>query len=104
MTADLTQLSAAELVAGYRAKAFSPLEAAKAVLERVELLQPHFKAYRIIDAQAALEQARASESRWTRAAPLGGLDGVPVGAKDLLHVRGFSTRKGSLATGYSDLG
>jgi len=98
MTADLTQLSAAELVAGFRAKAFSPIEVAKAVLERIELLQPHFNAYRIIDAETTLEQARASESRWVRAAPLGVLDGVPVGVKDLLHVRGFPTRKGSLAT------
>ncbi len=33
-----------------------------------------------------------------RGAPKGLLDGVPVGFKDLLHVQGFPTRKGSLAT------
>ncbi|WP_036259701.1 amidase [Methylocapsa aurea] len=98
MTQDLTQLSARELVALYRSKAVSPVEVTKAVLARIELLQPHFNAYRVVDAHSALAQARASEARWSRGAPQGQLDGVPVGFKDLLNVQGFPTRKGSLAT------
>jgi len=98
MAEDLTQLSAAELATGFRTKAFSPVDVAKAVLARLELLQPHFNAYRVVDAEATLAQARASESRWARGEPLGALDGAPVGVKDLLNVQGFATRKGSLAT------
>jgi len=98
LTEDLAQLSAVELAAGYRAKTFSPVEVTQAVLARIERLQPHFNAYRAVDAEAALAQARASESRWTNGAPLGRLDGTPLGVKDLLHVKGFSTRKGSLAS------
>ncbi len=98
MANDLTQLSANELLALYRSKAASPVEVTKAVLVRIDELQPHFNAYRVFDAEAALAQASASEARWQRGAPQGALDGIPVGFKDLLNVQGFPTRKGSLAT------
>src|SRR5664279_3938226 len=98
MANDLTQLSANELLALYRSKAASPVEATKAVLVRIDELQPHFNAYRVFDAEVALAQASASEARWQRDAPQGALDGIPVGFKDLLNVQGFPTRKGSLAT------
>jgi aspartyl-tRNA(Asn)/glutamyl-tRNA(Gln) amidotransferase subunit A len=98
MADDLIQLSANELLALYRSKATSPVEVTKAVLARIAALQPHFNAYRVVDAETALAQARASEMRWQRGAPQGALDGVPVGFKDLLNVQGLPTRKGSLAT------
>jgi len=98
MANDLTQLSASELLALYRNKAASPVEVTKAVLARISNLQPHYNAYRAVDADAALVQAKASETRWQRGAPQGVLDGVPAGFKDLLNVQGFPTRKGSLAS------
>jgi len=98
MTQDLTQLGANELLTLYRAKATSPVEVAEAVLARIERLQPHFNAFRAVDPDSALAQARASEARWLRGAPQGPLDGVPAAFKDLLNVQGFPTRKGSLAT------
>ncbi|MGA3341416.1 MAG: amidase [Methylocella sp.] len=98
MTQDLAQLSANELSALYRAKAASPVEATKAILARIKLLQPHFNSYLAVDDQSALAQAQASEARWSRSVPQSELDGVPVGFKDLLNVQGFPTRKGSLAT------
>jgi aspartyl-tRNA(Asn)/glutamyl-tRNA(Gln) amidotransferase subunit A len=98
MPQDPTQFSASELIAAYRSKALSPVEVVAATLKRIGELQPHFNAYRAVDAEGALAQARASEARWSKGAPLGMLDGVPVGFKDLLNVRGFPTRKGSLAT------
>lgn len=98
MANDLTQLSANELLALYRNKAASPVEVTKAVLARISNLQPHYNAYRAVDADAALVQAKASEARWQRSAPQGVLDGVPAGFKDLLNVQGFPTRKGSLAS------
>jgi len=95
---DLTQVSASELIAAYRSKAISPVEVAAATLKRIAELQPHFNAYRAVDAEGALAQAKASEARWAKGAPLGLLDGVPVAFKDLLNIKGFPTRKGSLAT------
>jgi aspartyl-tRNA(Asn)/glutamyl-tRNA(Gln) amidotransferase subunit A len=91
-------LSAAELVELYRTKALSPLETVKAVLERVGATAAVYNAFRLVDAEGALEQARSSEARWRRGEPLGSLDGVPVTFKDLLDVRGWPTRRGSLAT------
>ncbi|WP_330085132.1 amidase [Methylocystis iwaonis] len=98
MSQDLTQLTAYELIEAYRTKTLSPVEATMATLKRIGELQPHFNAYRAVDADAALAQAKVSEARWARGAPKGLLDGVPVGFKDLLNVQGFPTRKGSLAT------
>jgi len=98
MTTDLTHTSAHGLLALYRGKAASPVEVTQAILDRIESLQPYYNAYRAVDADSALAQARASETRWLIGKPLGPLDGVPVGTKDLLNVKGFPTRKGSLAT------
>lgn len=98
MPTDLTQLSAHALLGLYRSRKLSPVEVTRAVLARIDSLQPHYNAYRAVNAEFALVQARASETRWQRQKPLGGLDGIPVALKDLLNVNGFPTRKGSLAT------
>jgi len=98
MANDLAQLSANVLLSLYRSKEASPVEVTKAILARITQLQPHYNAFRAVDAESALAQARAAEARWQRGAPQGPLDGIPVGFKDLLNVKGFPTRKGSLAT------
>lgn len=94
---DLTGLTAAQLVAGYEAKDFSPVEATRAQLERAEALQPRVNAFVRIDGEDALSRARASEDRWRRGEPEGLLDGVPVTVKDILLQRGGPTYKGSAA-------
>ncbi|MNS75267.1 Acylamidase [compost metagenome] len=91
-------LSAAELLQRYASRDLSPVEVLDAVLDRVARLDPVVNAFRHVDADGAREQARASEARWARASPRGSLDGVPVAFKDLLHVQGWPTRMGSLAT------
>ncbi|MES2582135.1 MAG: amidase [Pseudomonadota bacterium] len=95
---DLTQISASDLLALYRSKAVSPVQATQAVLNRIAAMQPQFNAYRLVDEEGALAQARASEARWHRGTPQGALDGIPVAFKDLLNVKAWPTRKGSLAT------
>ena len=92
------ELSATDLLGLYRKKALSPVEAVDAVLDRIASLNPVFNAFRLVDADAARVQARQSEARWQRGEPTGWLDGVPVALKDLLHVQGWPTRRGSLAT------
>jgi aspartyl-tRNA(Asn)/glutamyl-tRNA(Gln) amidotransferase subunit A len=95
---DPADLAAADLVELFRAKTLSPLEAVRAVLKRIDATAAEFNAFRLVDAEGALAQARDAEARWQRGAPLGSLDGVPVAFKDLLDVRGWPTRRGSLAT------
>jgi aspartyl-tRNA(Asn)/glutamyl-tRNA(Gln) amidotransferase subunit A len=92
---DLALLGAAELLAGYRARSFSPLEVTRAVLERIERLNPKLNAFCVVDPAAALMDARASEARWNNGMPQGWLDGVPVSIKDLLTTRGWPTLRGS---------
>ena len=87
---DIAFASALDLVELYRTQALSPVEAAEALLDRAEALQPKLNAFCVIDRDGALEAARAAERRWRDGAPLGPLDGVPVTIKDLVLMRGLS--------------
>lgn len=95
----LTDCTATELLQLYRSGAASPVEATRAVLDRIERLNPQLNAFCLVDAEAALASARASEARWSAAraggAPTGLLDGVPTSIKDLILTRGWPTRRGS---------
>jgi len=59
MTA-LHELAATELLALYRRRELSPVEATRAVLERVAAWEPHLRATYALDPDAALAQARAA--------------------------------------------
>jgi aspartyl-tRNA(Asn)/glutamyl-tRNA(Gln) amidotransferase subunit A len=95
---DPALLSATDLIALYRAKALSPVEATKAVLARIERHNGAVNAWCHLDAEGALASARASEARWQARAPQGLLDGVPVGVKDNILVAGMPARFGSRLT------
>jgi len=95
MKTDLCALSATELLALYRKKKLSPVEATRAVLDRMEKFNPVLNAFCWIDAKQALENARHSEKRWMKGSPLGLLDGVPASIKDLIVTRGWPTLRGS---------
>ncbi|MFI9258759.1 aspartyl-tRNA(Asn)/glutamyl-tRNA(Gln) amidotransferase subunit A [Streptomyces sp. 2333.5] len=91
----LADLTATRLTAGYAAGEFSPVEAARAVLERAEAAQSATNCFTRIDADEALAGARESEERWRAGEPAGPLDGVPVTVKDLILTRGTPTLRGS---------
>ena len=92
---DLTACTATELLALYASGRASPVDAAQAVLERIEKLNPQLNAYCLVDGESALQSARASEARWRQGKPCGALDGVPVSIKDLILTRGWPTLRGS---------
>ncbi|MFD4408421.1 MULTISPECIES: amidase [unclassified Streptomyces] len=92
---ELTELTAVQLVDGYRKGEFSPVDAARAALERAEHVQPAVNAFVRLEAEEALAQAAESAGRWRRGAPAGLLDGVPVTVKDILLLRGTPTLRGS---------
>ncbi|WP_369169611.1 amidase [Streptomyces sp. R28] len=94
---DLTELTAVQLLDGYRKGEFSPVDATRATLERAERIQPEFNAFVRLTAEEALTQAGESAERWRRGEPAGLLDGVPVTVKDILLMRGGPTLKGSKA-------
>jgi aspartyl-tRNA(Asn)/glutamyl-tRNA(Gln) amidotransferase subunit A len=97
-SAALHELSAAELIAGYRARAFSPVEVTRAVLGHIERWEHHLHALYLLRPELALQQARASEARWLRNAPLGPLDGVPATIKDNIATRGDPLPLGTAAS------
>ncbi len=56
----LHDLSATDLIAGYRAKQFSPSEVLEEVIEHVAAWEPHIKALYLYDPDAARAAAKAS--------------------------------------------
>ncbi|MBI3127039.1 MAG: amidase [Candidatus Tectomicrobia bacterium] len=92
---DLYRLPVRELTALYRAGKASPVEAARAALDRIRAWDGAVNAFCLVDEEGALASARASEERWRRGEPLGPLDGVPATIKDLVLARGWPTRRGS---------
>lgn len=92
-TADLT---ATALIAHYRAKTLSPVEATRAALGRIGRHNGAVNAYCLIDETRAMDAARASEARWMRGEPAGLLDGVPTSIKDIILTKGWPTLRGSL--------
>ncbi|MEV6107646.1 amidase [Streptomyces sp. NPDC051940] len=91
----LAGLTAVRIVEGYRTGAFSPVDAVEAALERAREAQSRTNAFVYVDADGALEQARAAALRWRRGEPEGLLDGVPVTVKDIMLQRGRPTFRGS---------
>ena len=91
---DLVYLSATDLMAAFRNRSLSPLEVTRAVLDRIDALNPRLNAFLLIDHEAALGAARASEARWMKGEPIGALDGVPTSVKDLIQARGWPTLRG----------
>ena len=84
----LHDLSAVDLIAGYKAKQFSPSEVLDDVIAHVEQWEPHIKALYLFDPEAARKVAKASSDRWSNGEPTGVLDGVPVTIKDNVATKG----------------
>ncbi len=97
MPTRIERMSATELLARYRRKSLSPVEATKAILAQIDRLNPTYNAFCLVDHAAALKSAKASEKRWMRGKPAGPLDGVPIGLKDLMLTKGWPTLRGSKA-------
>ncbi|HLX80742.1 MAG TPA: amidase [Burkholderiales bacterium] len=98
MKNDLCALSATELLALYRKKSVSPVEVARAALERIDKLNPVLNAFCFLDSKATLKSAKESERRWLQGSPQGLLDGVPASIKDLIVTKGWPTLRGSKTT------
>lgn len=90
--ADLTARKAAKLIA---AKELSPVEMAKASIERVEALNPAINAVVAQDFERLLDEARAAEAKVMAGEALGPLHGLTFGVKDMIDVTGLPTTFGS---------
>ncbi len=84
----LHDLSAVDLIAGYKAKQFSPSEVLEDVIAHIARWEPHIKALYAFDPDRARKVAKASTDRWNNGEPTGLLDGVPVTIKDNVATKG----------------
>ena len=87
--------TATELVDAFRTHEISPVEVTQAALDAIETGNQAINAWCLVDAESALNDARASEARWQAGQPLGLADGVPTSIKDLMLTRGWPTVRGS---------
>jgi aspartyl-tRNA(Asn)/glutamyl-tRNA(Gln) amidotransferase subunit A len=91
----IAYLSASELRDRYRTKALSPVEVTRAILDRIDRLNPVLNAFTVVTAELALEQAHAAERAYA-AGDAPPLAGIPISIKDLTPTRGIRTARGSL--------
>ncbi len=94
----LADKSAHELLQHYAAGEVSPVEVTQSVLDRIERVNPVLNAFVLVDPDAAMAAARASEARWHMGEPTGVLDGVPATTKDIIQAAGWPCRRGSHVT------
>src|SRR3984957_17990370 len=94
----LHDLSAVDLIAGFRARQFSPSEVLEDVLAHVALWELHIKALYAFDPDGARQAAKASTERWQKDEPIGPLDGVPVTIKDNIATKGVAVPFGTATT------
>src|ERR1700688_4137691 len=96
MSDDPCFLSAGELRRQIGRKEISPLEITRAVLARVERLQPLLNCFIEICADRALAQAKDAERRITRGEPARLLEGIPFTVKDIVNTEGVRTTFGAV--------
>src|SRR4051812_2610534 len=86
--AAIHELSAAELGAAFARGELSPVDVARAQLERLAHWEPRINAMYRVSADTALSEARSAEARWRAHEPRSALDGVPITLKENIYTRG----------------
>jgi aspartyl-tRNA(Asn)/glutamyl-tRNA(Gln) amidotransferase subunit A len=91
-------MTAVELLAAYKSKKLSPVEAVDAVIARIEAWEPRLKALYAPDFGNARKAAQESHKRWQAGRPQGALDGVPITIKENIATKGVPVPLGTAAT------
>jgi aspartyl-tRNA(Asn)/glutamyl-tRNA(Gln) amidotransferase subunit A len=91
VVSELHWLSAAAAARAIAARELSPVELTRALLDRIERLDPTLHAFIRLDAAAAMAAAKAAEAEIIAGRRRGPLHGVPVGIKDIIDVGGLLT-------------
>jgi len=90
------QLTAAEAARRIRAGLLSSEELVQSCLERVRQAEPAVQAWQFLDEEHALAQARAADERKRSGEPVGALNGIPVGIKDIIDTADMPTENGTV--------
>src|SRR2546427_4045562 len=78
---DVASLTIAQASALIQNKKISPVELTRAVLDRIEALDPLLHAYITVTPERALDQARDAESELANGQYRGPLHGIPLGRR-----------------------
>jgi aspartyl-tRNA(Asn)/glutamyl-tRNA(Gln) amidotransferase subunit A len=84
-----------EAAAKVRGREISSRELTRALLDRIERLNPKINAYVTVLQEKAMADASARDEAQAKGEKLGPLHGVPVGLKDIFCTRGVTTTCGS---------
>ena len=87
--------SIAALARKLRAGTSSSVELTREALDGIARLDDRLNAFVLVDRQGALEAAEAADAGLRSGTDSGPLTGIPVGVKDIIHMRGLPTRCGS---------
>jgi len=86
--AQLSALEAARRIADGR---LTSEELVQACLQRIRQVEPAVQAWQFLDEEHALGQARAADERRRSGEPVGALNGIPVGIKDIIDTADMPT-------------
>jgi amidase len=91
---DLHYLDVLETAHLLQTRALSPVELTRAMLARIEGLEPRLHAYARVTPELALAQAQQAEREITARRYRGPLHGIPIAIKDLCYTAGIPTAAG----------
>jgi Asp-tRNA(Asn)/Glu-tRNA(Gln) amidotransferase A subunit family amidase len=90
------QLTASEAAQRINRGVLSSEELVQSCLERIRALEPTVQAWQFLDEEHVLAQARAADERKRSGEPVGALNGIPVGIKDIIDTADMPTENGTL--------
>jgi len=96
MSDALHYISATDALQKFHSRELSPVDLMQAVIEQSEIWEPHINAFSHTFFEQAMDEARAAEARYAKGEPMGVLDGLPLGMKDEVEVKGQPVTEGSL--------
>lgn len=92
---ELPALTIAEAAKRLESRQLSPVELTRAVLERIDRLNPRVGAFITVAADQAMDAARAAEREIQQGRYRGPLHGIPLGVKDTYYTKGILTTAAS---------
>src|SRR3984885_1918846 len=95
---EIHDMTAIEMLAAFKSKKLSPVDAIDGVIARIEAWEPRLKALYAPDFGNARRIARESAKRWALGKPTAALDGVPITIKENIATKVVPVPVGTAAT------
>ncbi len=92
---DITMMSATDTASAINTREFSPVDAVRAYLDRIDRLDSKLVAYITVCREEALDAAEQASLAQSKGDDLGPLFGVPIAVKDQFWTAGILTTNGS---------